>query len=147
MQEKISHIFSSYIYACSTRKTAIHKSFQTGSVFYYNFDQECHNPSDLCAGHACHGCEVSYIFGDEKNFKETSDFMTEMQFYWASFAKYGTPNTFSPYPDWMVYDSSWSGEKDTLWLRNASVRSVADPDSTNTDNCDFWDSLNIYLKF
>merc|ERR1711879_958478 len=101
-------------------------------TFYYNWNENCYNSSSLCKHHACHGCEVSFIFGNPERFspENISEFMKQSQFYWANFAKYGNPNTFSEYQDWMHYDSSWFGTRNTMWLDHDNVYGKNDADSS-----------------
>ena len=171
----MSQVLGSYIFDCPARHAIRPRSkdISNQNTFHYVFDHPIRDgifPNnsfyDVCTEVSCHGAEVVFVFGsfEEVGIKPRPPELSlsrRVKKYWAQFAYTGNPNIQGTYQDEVPIEElpCWPNYSDnteqnvcvnftrfeTLHLHTGEFDDLTPPEAVNA-HCNFWDSLDVYLK-
>jgi carboxylesterase type B len=136
---QLSRVANDYLFGCATRFVA---SQSRSSAWLYEFNETSINiwqgQVPQCAGEACHGDEVPFVFHADRQIgitftPEQAALSDEMVGYWASFARRLDPNA-SGFFAWPEFDPAGL---QYLIFDTPDLSTAVNPIA----NCDFWDTV------
>jgi len=139
-------------FVCPSRLLArfISKTSLSKNSYMYSWEhQSCSDPTDDCY-YSCHGCEVSYVF-NTRNYtdlrNDESDQYMSLVFsdFWGSFAHTGVPTSQNT-ENWIKYKSLDEENSEDWEIMHMKYPRAEKEANYMEELCDFWDSLNYYVK-
>ncbi|HZR81389.1 MAG TPA: carboxylesterase family protein [Candidatus Binatia bacterium] len=140
----LSSVANDYLFGCANRFVARQAR---ATIWNYEFDETSLNiwqgQFPQCAGEACHGDEVPFVFHADRQIgieftPEQARLSDEMVGYWASFARDLDPNHGGAFR-WPPFTAAGTGY---LIFDTPDLSTAADPIA----NCDFWDGIGYDLN-
>ncbi len=153
-------VFASYaltdsLFQCPTRNATealyVAQPYRRSPIYVYQYSHLLSSGPQLWSGNfsecwtnVCHGSDLPMwwhpLDPSIANFTDSEVVLSEsMQFYWANFARYGTPGT--GHPDhpfaWPAYNAS---TRMTLNFETAENGGITVLQGLKQDLCDFWDT-------